>query len=957
MRLLLQSDGTTVFRRHLWTSLVLIILGTSLATLGSFSLPIGHGISGFWPAILVQVLGGIWFGGWGATAGTIFPIFSNILIAGHPAYVLGFIPANMLQSFLPAWAFRRFRIDPEIPDWRGMIAFLVAGTLVPCTLGGLAGAAALVLFGGVPATEYVSIALHWMLPNLLFAGVAGYPMLRILTPLWRENGLIVTGYWDGSRTAVPDRVWPRRMRDQPMILKLLLGLFAVGVLPFFTLSVIEIIRAGGRPPLGVNLVALFASLGTVIALLAAGYLSRVLTRPLQELQRGVETLTAGGKVSLAVDREDEVGRLAVSFEHLLSERRRSEEALRRQEEQLRLALEAANMGVWMWDVPHDRVAWSEGAARLLDRAPGASVGTLDAYLDQVVTADRPAVRAALETALRGERADYDVEHRVVTADGRVRWLQSRGQIYRDPAGAPSHLAGVVADITARRTAEETTRAMQERFTRAFYSSPNAMALIFPDDGRIMEVNEGWLRATGHTREETIGHTTIELRLWASAGERDRYIERFRTAGEVEEMEITFRRRTGELRNGILSAGRVDIDGRECSLVTVQDVTETRHLKEHLQQAQKMEALGRLAGGVAHDFNNLLTAILGYSDLLAPTLAADEEALHDIDEIRKAGHRAAALTQQLLAFSRKQVTAPTVLDLNSVVTDVDRLLRRLIGEDIEVRLLLAGEPMRVRVDAGQIHQLVMNLAVNARDAMPAGGHLVISTGHAEVEQADSRVLALAPGRYVRLSVSDTGTGMDPAMLPHIFEPFFTTKEPGKGTGLGLATVYGIVQQSGGAVSVESLTGAGTTFHVYFPAAGDTGSDPVRAERRDVPRGEETLLVVEDEPAVLRFAARTLTGLGYRVLQARDGVEALEVWDSCGDTPVSLLVSDVVMPNMGGRELSERLKNRGARLRTLFISGYADDPAVRSLVQARAAAFLEKPFTAEALARAVRDVLDH
>ena len=574
VRLLLQRDGTTVFRRHLWTTLVLVILGTSLATLGSFSLPIGHGISGFWPAILVQVLGGIWFGGWGGAAGTIFPVFSNILIAGHPAYVLGFIPANMFQSFLPAWAFRRFRIDPEIPGWRGAIGFLLAGALIPCVLGGLAGAAALVLFGGVPATEYVSIALHWMLPNLLFAAVAGYPTLRVLTPLWRENGLIVSGYWDGSRTAVPDRAWPRRMRDQPMIVKLLLGLFAVGVLPFFTLSVIEIIRAGGRPPLGVNLVALFASLGTVIALLAAGYLSRVLTRPLQELQRGVETLAAGGKVTLAVDREDEVGRLAVSFEHLLSERRRSEEALRRREEQLRLALEAADMGVWMWEVPHDRAVWSENAARLLARAPGALAGTLDAYLDQVVTADRPAVRAALETALRGERADYDVEHRVVTADGRVRWLQSRGQIYRDAAGAPSYLAGVVADITARRSAEETTRAMQERFTRAFYSSPNAMALIFPDDGRIMEVNEGWLRATGHTREETIGHTTIELRLWASAGERDRYIERFRTAGEVEEMEITFRRKTGELRNGILSAGRVDIDGRECSLVTVQDVTET-----------------------------------------------------------------------------------------------------------------------------------------------------------------------------------------------------------------------------------------------------------------------------------------------------------------------------------------------------------------------------------------------
>ncbi|HXF94697.1 MAG TPA: response regulator [Gemmatimonadales bacterium] len=382
----------------------------------------------------------------------------------------------------------------------------------------------------------------------------------------------------------------------------------------------------------------------------------------------------------------------------------------------------------------------------------------------------------------------------------------------------------------------------------------------------------------------------------------------------------------------------------------------RELERQLQQAQKMEAIGRLAGGIAHDFNNLLTAIIGYADLLAENLADRPGASADLDEIRRAAERAADLTRRLLAFSRKQILEPRVVDLNALVTDFERMLRRLIGEDVELRLALAPELGLVRADPGQLEQVIMNLAVNARDAMPSGGKLAIETANVELDAAyAARHVGVTPGRYVMLAVSDTGTGMDQATKARLFEPFFTTKPPGKGTGLGLSMVYGIVKQSGGNIWVYSEPGRGTTFKIYLPQV-EAGEEPEAAAGpiRDT-RGTETVLVVEDAEPVRTLARRVLEERGYRVLEAQTAAEA-QVAAELHRGPLDLILTDVVLPDLSGRELAERLTARWPALKVLYMSGYTDDSIVQHGVLEAGVAYLQKPFTPESLAAKVRGVLD-
>jgi nitrogen-specific signal transduction histidine kinase len=392
-------------------------------------------------------------------------------------------------------------------------------------------------------------------------------------------------------------------------------------------------------------------------------------------------------------------------------------------------------------------------------------------------------------------------------------------------------------------------------------------------------------------------------------------------------------------------------------VLVEDITERKLLEAQLRQAQKMEAVGRLAGGIAHDFNNLLTAITGYADLALSDLREGDPMRQDMEEILRAAHRAAELTRQLLAFSRQQVLAPRVLDLNEVVQSVDKMLRRLVGEDVELLSVLAPGLGHVKADPGQLEQVIVNLAVNARDAMPTGGKLTIETADAELAETRVRDLAAVPaGRYVMLAITDSGTGMDEETKARIFEPFFTTKEQGKGTGLGLATVYGIVKQSGGFIWLYSEPGHGTTFKIYLPrveGAADALAPPVGTV--EVPRGTETVLIVEDEEAVRALAKTALTRKGYRVLEAANGGEALLRCES-EQAPIHLLVTDVVMPGLGGADLAQRLAPLRPDMKVLFISGYADRAAARHGTIQPGAAYLEKPFSLEALARKVREVLD-
>jgi signal transduction histidine kinase len=403
---------------------------------------------------------------------------------------------------------------------------------------------------------------------------------------------------------------------------------------------------------------------------------------------------------------------------------------------------------------------------------------------------------------------------------------------------------------------------------------------------------------------------------------------------------------------------------EGAIVLNQDVTDQRaaeealrRSEEQLRQAQKMEAVGQLAGGIAHDFNNLLTAILSYCELLLEEIRQGDPLRGDIEQIRQAGQRAAGLTRQLLAFSRRQVLQPKVLSLNAVVESTEGMLRRLIGADIVLDLRTEPGVWHVLADPGQLEQVLVNLVVNARDAMPRGGRILVATENRELKAGSLlRSNGVRPGSYVALLIRDTGVGIDPAHHARIFEPFFTTKEPGKGTGLGLSTVYGIVQQSGGHVTVESAVGEGATFTVLLPR--HLGGEPATAsktDRRRLPGGTETLLLVEDEAAVRSSARRLLERQGYTVLEARHGGDALRIVEESG-RQIDLVVTDLVMPEMGGKELAERLRAHRPGLKVLFMSGYTEKVIAAGGVMPPNTGFVEKPFTVEQLMRRLREILD-
>jgi PAS domain S-box-containing protein len=407
-----------------------------------------------------------------------------------------------------------------------------------------------------------------------------------------------------------------------------------------------------------------------------------------------------------------------------------------------------------------------------------------------------------------------------------------------------------------------------------------------------------------------------------------------------------------------AAPTIDDAGAVTGAVLVfRDISERQQLEEQLRQSQKMEAIGRLAGGLAHDFNNMMTAVIGQSDMLLRQIDPDHPFHEKIGEIKRAGERAAALTAQLLAFSRKQVLQPEVLEINRLVQELEEMLRRLIGEDIDLVIRLDETTGKVKADPNQLQQVILNLVVNARDAMPEGGRLVIETSNAFLDEAyANRHAEVTPGAYVKLAISDTGHGIAPEVQAHIFEPFFTTKPQGAGTGLGLSMVYGIVKQSGGHIWVYSEPGFGTTFKIYLPRTDEVAEVvPLRAEWPELPRGTETVLLVEDEELVRDLVRELLEVCGYRVLEAADGEAAIELFER-EQLQVDLLITDLVMPRIGGRQLAERLRALRPEIKILYMSGYTDDIIIHRGVMSESAAFIQKPFTLDDLARRVREILD-
>ena len=516
------------------------------------------------------------------------------------------------------------------------------------------------------------------------------------------------------------------------------------------------------------------------------------------------------------------------------------------------------------------------------------------------------------------------------------------------------LADHAAIAIANARAQDELRASEARYRLMFDNSPLPKWMFDEETLRFLAVNEAAIRQYGYSREEFLAMTLKEIRppedvpalLESMSGEditRNFGVWRHRKkSGEIIQVEVTTHTLT--------------LGDRACRLAVARDVTERTRLEEQLRQAQKMEAVGRLAGGVAHDFNNLLSVILSYGELLLGELKPGEPMRGEVEEIRNAGLRAADLTRQLLMFSRQQVIEPKVLDLNAVLTSMDKMLQRILGADVDL-VSLPTQPLgRVRVDPSSIEQVIMNLVVNARDAMPTGGKLTMETDNVILDESYARDhLGVTPGPHVMVAVTDTGSGIDKATLTRIFEPFFTTKEAGKGTGLGLSTVFGIVQQSGGSVWVYSEPGKGTTFKVYLPRVDEAVEAPHAAEPRSSLRGAETILLVEDDDQVRTVARGILSRSGYHVIEARNAGEAL-LHSEKHPGMIHLLLSDVVMPQMSGPELAKRLAKARPDMKVLCMSGYTDDSIVRHGVLEARIAFLQKPITPQTLTTRVREVLD-
>lgn len=457
-------------------------------------------------------------------------------------------------------------------------------------------------------------------------------------------------------------------------------------------------------------------------------------------------------------------------------------------------------------------------------------------------------------------------------------------------------------------------------------------------------------------EQFLGRLIEEVLPDSMARQTRYYVEQARTlnAPQFFEYQISF----SEGKSGDFEARIVPLDNDE-TLAIVRDITERKRLEAQVLQIQKIESVGQLAGGIAHDFNNLLTAIIGYAELASLSLDPDSNAADDVEEIHRAAERAAGLTRQLLSFARWQVMELRNVRLNELIFDLYKLLRRLIGEDIELIILPAYQDLWVKIDPGQIEQVLVNLAINARDAMPEGGKLTIAVGQRTLSEEQARkVVGMVPGDYVLLSVTDTGIGMNDHVKAHLFEPFFTTKEKGRGTGLGLATCYGIIKQHGGTIEIDSQVEVGTTLEIYLPQIhGEAGASySLLDEARGLPRGNETILLVEDEPAVRVLAARVLRAQGYIVLEAENGDDALSIARQRGRAVLHLLLTDVVMPRMSGKTLAERVTAMLPDVKVLFTSGYTSDIMIYQGPAGTGLAFLQKPFTPVTLARKVREVLD-
>jgi PAS domain S-box-containing protein len=659
-------------------------------------------------------------------------------------------------------------------------------------------------------------------------------------------------------------------------------------------------------------------------------------------------------------------RALTAARRLGAELQTAERRLRRANERFELAASAVGSAIYDWSLQHGTVAWTQGLSEMCGYRLEEIDPTHEWWIERIHPDDRPRLHERFQAAAAGGH-DFEAEYRFRARDGHYLDVLDRGRFVRDAGGRSVRVVGSVVDVSERKRGEAVLRESEARHRAVLESAMDAFVAM-DHEGRVTEFNPAAERLFGRARADVIGRELAEVIIPPSFRDAHRRgLARYLATGEHAllggRVEVTGLAADGTEFPVELTVTEVRMAGPPAFNAYVRDLAAQKRadaarasLEMQLQQAQKMEAVGRLAGGVAHDFNNLLTVISGRAHMLLSRLKPGEPMHRDVELIQKTSQRAVALTSQLLAFSRKQVVQPRVLELGPLVADLVPMLQRMIGEDMELEIEPVQGTGRVKVDPSQMQQVLMNLAVNARDAMPSGGCVRLSVRDVEVDEAAALHQSnLPPGLYVALAVSDTGTGMSEETTAHIFEPFFTTKDQGKGTGLGLSTVYGIVEQSRGHIQVQSELGRGTTFTIHLPRVEEPlASGPPTDAARRLRTTSRTVLVVDDEPEVLELATEILRRVGYSVLEAADGAAALEVARR-HEGRIHLLVTDMVMPGMSGRDLAERLRALRDALPVLYISGYVQDASARAALASEHSAFVAKPFTPELLTDRVRELL--
>jgi len=658
--------------------------------------------------------------------------------------------------------------------------------------------------------------------------------------------------------------------------------------------------------------------------------------------------------------EERTRQLNETVSRLLSEmdeREKTAEALRRSEERYALAIAGANDGIWDRDLETGAVHFSPRWKNILGFEDHEIANDINEWKSRIHPDDYRRVMNSLESYLAGLLPCYEVEFRMRTKDGGFRWIQSRGACLRDEQGKPCRIAGSHTDITYRKQMEEAIRSSEKKYRTIFEESKDVI-FIFDADARMVDINPSACELFGYSREEFFT-LDIATDIYCRAEDRERFLRSLFANGYVRDMETSLKKKGGErllvhISASLLKNAEDVVTGY---MGIIHDMTEHKRLEQQLLHAQKMESIGLFAGGIAHDFNNLLTAISGYGETVRDNIPGNAPLLKtSIDQVMHAAERARELAHNLLAVSRKQIINPKPVLVNDIIAGAKNLITRIIGEDVELTTSPSRRRLTVMADRGQLEQVLINLAANARDAMPDGGNLRIEAAHAAPRKNGKRVAGLdARGPHAIITVSDTGIGMDERTRQKVFEPFFTTKEVGKGTGLGLSISYGIIRQHNGIITVESEPAKGTTFTIHLPLISIDVEPPAATVLPLSTTGSETILVVEDEEIVRNYLRDILRRAGYTVITASDGAEAMVRFrQSMGD--ISLVLSDVVMPKKNGREIYEEISRVRPEVRFVFISGYTADVIIQKGVFDAGVDFVTKPFMKNDILQKVREVLD-